>query len=132
MDSFYLLLADLVLVVHFAFVAVVVGGFLAIVCGKLLSWQWIYYRPFRLGHLVAIGVVVLQAWLGQLCPLTILESSLRRAAGQSGYSETFIQHWLHRILYYQAEPWVFTLVYSVFGGLVLLFWILDRNRRPGG
>jgi hypothetical protein len=76
---------------------------------------------------VAIGVVVLQAWFGQLCPLTIWENQLRRRAGQSGYSESFVEHWLHKILFYEAEPWVFTAIYSAFGVLVVLIWFLGRR-----
>jgi polyferredoxin len=67
-------------------------------------------------------VVVLQAWLGELCPLTILESWLRVRAGQHGYPAGFIAHWLHRLLYWEAPLWVFGLAYSAFGALVLLAW----------
>ena len=36
---------------------------------------------------------------GRICPLTPLENSLRRAAGQRGYSGGFIDHYLGRIIY---------------------------------
>jgi len=123
----YSLLADTILLIHFAFVAFVVAGFFLILAGLLAHWSWIHNRIFRIAHLVAIGVVVLQAWFGQLCPLTIWENELRRLAGQSGYSESFIEHWLHKILFYEAEPWVFTTIYSAFGVLVVLVWFLGRR-----
>jgi hypothetical protein len=123
----YSLLADTILLIHFAFVAFVVAGFFLILAGLLAHWSWIHNRIFRIAHLVAIGVVVLQAWLGQLCPLTIWENKLRRLAGQSSYSESFIEHWLHKILFYEAEPWVFTTIYSAFGVLVVLVWFLGRR-----
>lgn len=116
------LLADAVLVVHTGVVLFVVGGLAAIVAGNLLGWRWVNGRTFRLLHLVTIGVVVLQAWLGELCPLTILESWLRVRAGQHGYPAGFIAHWLHRLLYWEAPLWVFGLAYSAFGALVLLAW----------
>ena len=50
-------------------------------------------------HLLAIGVVVLQAWLGRYCGLTALESSLREKAGQVGYERSFIEYWVQRLLY---------------------------------
>ena len=123
----YSLLADTVLIIHFAFVVFVVFGLVLILVGLLNRWSWVRNRVFRVTHLVAVGVVVLQAWLGQLCPLTIWENELRRRAGQSGYTETFVEHWLHEILFYQAEPWVFTTIYTCFGALVELVWFLSRH-----
>ncbi len=124
----YLLLADAVLIVHFSIVAFIVFGFLAILSGKLLGWNWIRNRVFRGVHLLAIGIVVLQAWVGRICPLTAWESVLREKAGQSGYTGTFIQHWLHKVLFYDVEPWIFATLYTVFGLLVLASWLHDRSR----
>ena len=124
----YLLLADAVLVIHFLLVVFVVSGMLALVVGRLIGWAWIYSRIFRVSHLVVIGIVVVQAWLGRLCPLTLLENFLRVRAGGSGQSETFVGYWLHRILFYTTEPWVFVATYTVFGGLVLVFLAIDRKR----
>ncbi len=127
--ALYRLLADTLLVIHFAFVVFVVVGFLLILLGLLARWSWVHNRIFRITHLAAIGIVVLQAWFGQLCPLTLWENALRRRAGQSGYAETFIEHWLHEILFYQAEPWVFTTIYTAFGLLVVLVWFFGRRAR---
>jgi hypothetical protein len=127
-SDLYLRLADVILIAHFAIVVFIVCGLVAIVIGKWLGWTWIRNRAFRLTHLAAIGIVVLQAWLGQMCPLTNWENALREAAGRPGYSETFVQHWLHRLLFYDAPPWVFAVLYTVFGLLVLAAWLLDRNR----
>ena len=125
--TLYSLLADTILVVHFAFVVFVVFGFVLILIGLPAGWAWIHNRTYRITHLAAIGIVVLQAWLGRLCPLTIWENELRRRAGQPDYEETFVQHWLHQILFYEAESWVFTATYTVFGALVLLVWLLGRK-----
>ncbi|MCH9005090.1 MAG: DUF2784 domain-containing protein [Proteobacteria bacterium] len=123
----YSLLADTILVIHVSFVVFVVFGFMLILLGLLARWSWIHNRIFRITHLAAIGYVVLQAWFGQLCPLTVWENELRRRAGQSDYAETFIEHWLHEVLFYQAEPWLFTTIYTCFGALVVLVWLLDRR-----
>ena len=88
----YAALADAVLLLHFSFVVFVIIGLALIVTGGALRWQWIRNGWFRLAHLGAIGIVVAQAWLGKVCPLTILEMWLRRQAGQSGYEGGFIQH----------------------------------------
>ncbi|MBT8443044.1 MAG: DUF2784 domain-containing protein [Gammaproteobacteria bacterium] len=121
------LLADAILLVHFAFVAFVVVGFLLIVVGLIAHWKWVRNRTFRIAHLCAIGVVVAQAWLGVICPLTVWENELRRRAGQDAYAETFVQHWLHELLFYDAEPWVFTAIYTVFGAVVLIVWWLTAR-----
>ena len=73
-----------------------------------------------------------QAWAGVICPLTTLEMWLRRKAGQSAYEGSFIQHWMERILYYDAPEWVFTASYTAFGAAVLLSWALvpPRSSRP--
>ncbi|WP_445011972.1 DUF2784 domain-containing protein [Vreelandella stevensii] len=125
-SSLLLLLADAVLLLHVLFVAFVVLGLLAIYLGGLLGWHWVRYRLFRLVHLGAIGYVVVQAWLGAVCPLTTLEMALRAEAGSATYAGSFIQHWLQRLLYYTAPEWVFVAVYTLFGSLVLASWWLVR------
>jgi hypothetical protein len=47
---------------------------------------------------------------------------LRTKAGAATYSASFIEHWLQRLLYYEAPSWVFVLGYSIFGALVLATW----------
>jgi len=51
------LLADVILVVHFAFVLFVVGGFALILAGAALGWAWIRNPAFRYAHLAAIVFV---------------------------------------------------------------------------
>ena len=115
-------LADAVLVLHFVVVLFVVGGLACIVAGNLRSWRWANRWWFRAAHLSAIGFVVVQAWLGQTCPLTTLESWLRRQAGGTGYTQSFVEHWVQRVLYYDAPAWVFGLAYTLFGLVVAWAW----------
>ena len=122
------LAADAVLVVHALFIVFVVGGQLLIVAGLVLGWGWVRNRAFRLAHLAAIAIVVLQAWLGVLCPLTVFENALRESAGETGYGRSFIEYWLHRVIFYEAEPWVFTVIYTVFGAVVAATWYFGRPR----
>jgi hypothetical protein len=123
-------LADAVLVIHALFVAFVVFGQLLILAGLWQRWAWVRNFRFRLAHLAAIGIVALQAWLGVLCPLTIVENALRRRAGEAAYAGSFIQHWLHRVIFYDAEGWVFTVVYTAFAGIVALTWHYGRPSPP--
>ena len=108
----------------------VIGGLAAIVIGNLRGWGFVNGWWFRAAHLAAIAVVAAQAWLGITCPLTTLESALRVKAGGTGYETSFIEYWLTRLLYYDAPAWVFTVCYSLFGGLVLLSWIFVPPRSP--
>jgi hypothetical protein len=127
-ETLLLLLADSILVVHVLFVCFVVFGLVAVYLGYVLNWLWVRNLRFRLLHLAAISLVVLQSWLGVICPLTIWEMALRKQAGAETYAGSFIQHWLHQLLYYTAPEWVFIVLYSVFGLLVLVSWLLVRPK----
>lgn len=126
---FWRALADIVLTLHVAFVVFVVIGLLLILIGGFCRWNWIRNPWFRVSHLAAIGLVVVQAWLGIVCPLTVLEMYLRERAGDETYSGTFVSHWLHQLLYYDAPPWVFIVCYTVFGLAVAGSWLKFRPRR---
>jgi len=128
LNTFYRLAADLVLYLHVAFVVFVVAGLLLILIGKFAGWAWIRNGWFRLAHLAAIGVVVLQSWLGRICPLTSLEMWLRSQAGDAVYPGAFVAHWVQGILYYDVPAWVFALSYTLFGALVLASWYWIRPR----
>ena len=130
MDSRWLLVfADTLLILHTMLVGFVILGLVATFAGYFCQWRWVRNFWFRLSHLIVIGVVVLQSWLGVLCPLTSWEMALRAKAGEAGYEGSFIQHWLQPILYYSAPDWVFSLAYTVFGALVLASWFVVRPER---
>jgi uncharacterized protein DUF2784 len=121
------LLADIVLVMHFLFVAFVVGGLAAIWVGAAFKWTWVRNFRFRAAHLGAIGFVLAESLVGILCPLTVLEDALR----QGGRPESsFIQRWVGRLLYYDLPERVFTIVYLLFALLVALTFIYIRPGRP--
>jgi len=125
----YRYLADAVLVVHTLFIGFVVIGQLLVMVGLALGWAWVRRFWFRLAHLAAIFCVVGQTWLGVLCPLTIMENALRRRAGELAYEGSCIEHWLHRLIFYEAESWVFTAAYTVFALLVAATWLYGRPVR---
>jgi len=121
-----LLLADIVLVIHFLFIAFVVLGQVLIVIGGVRHWAWVRSFRFRITHILAIAIVVLQDWLHMLCPLTVWENALRRAAGEPGYPGAFVGYWVGQVVYYEAPPWVFTVAYTLFGAIVLVSWFLVK------
>jgi len=127
----YQTLADTVLVIHFGIVIFVVLGLPIILVGNRVGWRWVNNLWWRLAHLATIGVVVLQAWLGRYCSLTKLESSLREQAGQVGYERSFIEHWVQRLLYFDAPMWGFAVVYTGFALLVAWAWWCFPPRAVG-
>ena len=119
---FFLVAADAVLLLHVVFVAFVVIGLVLVLVGKARQWSWVRNPWFRVTHLVAIGVVIIQSWFGAICPLTTLEMTLRSRAGETAYPGSFVSHWMDAILYYQAPPWVFAACYTFFGAVVVGSW----------
>jgi hypothetical protein len=130
--NLYRVAADLVLILHTAVIVFILFGLVAVLLGVALRWEWIRNFYFRVAHLLAIAYVVAQTFLGVACPLTILENDLRVRAGQDPYAGAgFIQFWLHRLIFFDAEPWVFTLCYALFGLAVAATMWLAPPRRPG-
>jgi len=122
-----MLLADAILVVHFAFICFVVGGLAAIWIGAALRWRWVRSIRFRLAHLAAICFVAAEALLGFMCPLTVWEDALRGRESGSG----FIARWIHSVMFYELPPWVFTVVYVLFALVVAVtFWRIPPSRPP--
>ena len=123
-------LADCIVVVHVAYVGFVLVGLLAILVGGLLGWNWVRNPWFRSLHLLAIGIVTLEAIWGIECPLTTWEQALRRQAGQQAYAESFVAHWLWRLIFFEAPWWAFVAAYSVFAALVIgcWWWVPPRRR----
>ena len=85
----YRAFADLVLVVHLAFVLFVVLGGLLVLRWPRLAWL----------HVPAAIWGVLIEYTGWICPLTPLENSLRMRGGEAGYSGGFIEHYIQPLLY---------------------------------
>jgi len=85
----YLRLADLVLLVHLAFVVFVVAGGLLVLRRPKLAWV----------HVPAAVWGILIEYAGWICPLTPLEVELRRRGGGAGYPGGFIEHYVTATLY---------------------------------
>ena len=82
-------IADAILVLHFAFIAFVLVGGVAVLRWPRLAWI----------HVPAAIWGVLIEFAGWICPLTPLENSFRERAGQGGYSGGFIDHYITSIIY---------------------------------
>ncbi len=81
--------ADVVLVVHLAFVVfVVLGGLLAV------RWPRVAWA-----HLPVAVYGALIEFAGFICPLTPLEVWLRRQGGEAGYEGGFVEQYITAALY---------------------------------
>ena len=85
----YRLLADLVVILHLAFVAFAL-------CGALLALKW--KRIIWLHVPAALWAAAIE-FGGWVCPLTPLEHRLRIKGGGSAYSSDFIEHYVLPLLY---------------------------------
>lgn len=85
----YQRLADLVTLLHLAFVAfVVLGGLLAFRWPRVV---WAHVPAALWGAFIEFS--------GRICPLTPLEIWLRRRGGAEGYSGGFVEQYVIPILY---------------------------------
>lgn len=130
LQRFYLLLADAVLILHFSFVLFVIFGLVLIWIGRWRRWNWVRNLWFRMSHLAAIGYVAGESLANFVCPLTTWEDRLRMmAGGEERYEGSFMQHWLHRIMFFEWDERMFTILYVAFFLLVALsFWLVPPRR----
>ncbi len=115
------LAADLVVLLHFAFI-------LFVLLGGLLVLRW---PRFAWLHLPAVAWGILIEWAGWICPLTPLENFLRRAAGEAGYTRSFVEHYLLPIIYPGGLTREIQLVLGAFVlllNLAIYLWVLRRAR----
>ena len=118
------ILADMVLVLHGAFIAWVALGALAVQRWPRLAWM----------HLPALAWGVWIEATAGLCPLTPLENLLRLRAGEQGYAGSFIDHYLGALIYPQgltpAAQWRIAAVLLAYNlGLYALVLCRSRQRR---
>lgn len=117
----YSLAADLLVLLHLAFVGFVIAG------GLLLIRWW----PLVFLHLPAVVWGALLEFNGWVCPLTPWEQQLRRAAGESGYQNGFVEHYLLPALYpagLTRELQILLGVCVVILNLLVYGWLLWRKR----
>lgn len=83
------LLADVVLILHLAFILFVVAGGLLV----------LRFPRVAIAHIPAVLWGIFIELTGGICPLTPMENRLRHMAGESGYSGGFIEHYLMPVIY---------------------------------
>jgi len=107
----YRVAADLLVLLHLAFIIFVVAGGLAV-----FKWPWMAFL-----HIPAASWGALIEYKGWICPLTPWENKLRQLAGQEGYSEGFIEHYILQVVY---PPGLTRDIQTTLGTIVLVINLL--------
>lgn len=123
----YSLAADLVLVMHFLFIAFALGG-----AALVLRWRWL--AALQIPAAVWAALIEFRGWI---CPLTPLEQTLRRAAGETGYEGGFIEHYLEPVIYPagltpEIQTFIGLIVVMLNGALyawIVIRFVRERKRR---
>ena len=118
----YRLLADGVVIVHFLFIVFVVGG-------GLLVLRW---PRLAMLHIPAACWGTLIELSGWICPLTPLENGFRQAAGEAGYQQSFIEHYLLPVIYPAGLTRGIQLAMAaavILINLLIYGWLVHRRRR---
>ena len=119
--------ANFILIAHFAWASwMIIGAALA-----LLGWRWHRlwrWRVFRITHLIGIlATATTPFWANGICPMTEWEWQLRYASGAqtgTGESESFIIHWLDKILFLDIDPLVLSIVTALLALSTLVIFIV--------
>jgi len=126
------MLANAILLIHFALVLFITAGLPLIYLGAALGWPWVRAWQWRAFHLAAIVFVAMESLLGIACPLTVWEDALRGNQPNLG----FIERWIERIMFYDLPAQAFILAYTGFAALVAVTWVtvpptrIPRKRPP--
>lgn len=117
----YRVAADLIMLLHFAYIVFVMGGALLVLHRR--AWMWL--------HIPAVAWGVWIEFFAKTCPLTPLENALRARAGQEGYAGGFINHYIGRVIYPEGltprgQIAIGALV--LITNLLLYWWVWRRGR----
>jgi len=118
----YSILADLLVVVHLAFIIFVVLGAVLVI-----TWRWVIY--LHIPAVIWAALVEFEEWI---CPLTPWENQLRQAGGEAGYTGGFIEHYIIPVMYPENLTQEIQIILGVFVIVINVFlygWILYHWRK---
>ena len=112
------MIADIVLMFHFAIIFFITFGFFLIPIGYSFGWGWIKNSKLRICHCGMMIFVTLETILGITCPLTLIENSLRGIND----STSFISYWISQIIYWNFPTQFFIILYCICLVWTFLMW----------
>lgn len=100
----YKILADIIVVMHFAWILFMLWGFILTLRG-FLQKEFFERWFFRTLHLCGIAYVSVLATMGKYCPLTVWENTLRQKYDPSlTYPGSFMIHYFEKFVYPDINP----------------------------
>jgi len=121
METFYLWLSNLIIVVHFLFILFVLFGGLLVL--RWPKWIWLHLPAIVWGFLVEL--------YGWFCPLTPWENQLRRMAGREVYEGDFIGEYLIPLIYpvdlTREMQYLFAVIVILLNAVV--YYVVFRKRK---
>lgn len=121
----YMILADTIVVMHFAWIVFMLAGFIFTVAAfwhKKFFDKWL----FRTLHLCGIVYVSSLAILGKYCPLTIWENTLRQKYDPGlTYPGSFMVHYIEMLVYPEVNPGII-LIPTIFIAIFTIFVFIKK------
>ena len=115
-----MLVADLILIIHFLIVFFIISLFGLVPYGYSKKWNWVSSKKIRYTHLFLITLVTIESLFGIICPLTILENNLRGIVT----NQTFISKYLSKIIFFNFPSSFFLALY--FSGFLVAIYIIVK------
>jgi hypothetical protein len=113
----YRLLADLAMVVHFAFII-----FVAV--GALMAWRWPWLVWFHVPSVIYAALIIT---VGFQCLLTPVEFRFRERAGEEGFSGGFVDRYIENVIY----PEGYTTALRALAGVAIVIGYVGLYLRRG-
>lgn len=125
----YKILADIIVVMHFAWILFMLIGFILTVIGfwKREIFDWLL---FRILHLFGIVYVSLLAIMGKYCPLTIWENTLAAKYDPSLiYPGSFMVHYAQKLVYPELNPLIIQIPTTFIAVFTILVFIIKPPKK---
>lgn len=118
----YGLLADLILLIHFGVVLFNLFWLVAVPVGAWQGWNFVRLRGWRIAHLILMALVAVQPLLGRVCLLTIWQYAFDEKKGDVVSIFPAVRAWVISLMYWQAPPWAFTVMYVAGFAFTIALW----------
>ncbi len=119
------LLISIIIIIHFLYILFMLFGFIFNLYGLLFNKKLLNYFYLRVFHFIGIIFVFSLELLWKYCPLTFIENYLyRKLAPHHTYQESFIIHYLEKIIYPDVNPLIIIVPTGVLAVVTLLIFII--------
>ena len=120
----YKVLADIIVVIHFAWISFMLIGFILTLCGPFYKrfFDWWLFRTLHLFGIVYVGLLAL---LREYCPLTILENMLRQKYNpELRYPGSFLVHYIEKLVYPDVNPSIILIPTAIIALFTVVVFII--------